>query len=161
VPKVDKVKDLTLDFLRSVFNPLRLHPLKFIFFALRYGKGRLRHSPSVTSRFYLKTNAHKIMRFHRRVAQGLYLLIWDQFSYQRSHRAVLEIILRGRGWAAIFFDFSIPRTRGKAQTPNPRINRNIRCPHHTWISSSLRANLTLLCIHPPDKKTIAAPAPWG
>ena len=51
-----------------------------------------------------------------------------------------------------FFYSSIPRTCGKAQTPTPRINRNTSCPHYTWISSSLGINLTLLCIHPPDKK---------
>jgi len=66
---------------------------------------------------------------------------------------------QGAGWAAIFFDFSIPRTCGKAQTPTSRINRNTSCPHHTWISSSLRTNLMLLSIHPLDKKTVAANPP--
>ena len=36
-----------------------------------------------------------------------------------------------------------------------RMKRNTCCPHHIWISSSLRTNLTWLdlCIHPPDKKS--------
>jgi len=40
-----------------------------------------------------------------------------------------------------FFDFSIPmQDMLKGTNAHPRINRNTSCPHHTWITSSLRTN---------------------